>query len=262
MEQEFSPNVRNASGDISYAPVVIETKFMNSERKRRKSQRTSATFTFSSVLKAHGGLKGGTTYYIEANYGGLRKQLNRHCGMLGSKTSKKDKGWLVTPIADIEVPRAPATITIPASMETRKTIGEAAAYLRTRPAGAQCGLTGGPKDRKHLHGEFRQRGVHVSYTGLHGNRIITLVKLDEARPKRIKAYIASKRTSDRYLIGTIRKKCGLPANTPFYVQGNRTTLVRQLLKYVGPNNYSAKLVRDDPRGPGWIVTVKIAVNPV
>lgn len=211
---------------------------------------------------AHSGLKAGSTYYVEGNYQGLRGQLNRHCGIPGSKTSKKDKGWLMTPITDIAAPTAPAAILIPAEMETRKTIAKVAAYLRTRPAGSQCGMTGGTKDRKHLHGEFRQRGVHVSYTGPHGNRIITLVKVDETRSKQIKAYIASKRTSDQYLIGTIRKNSGLPANTPFYVQGNRTTLVRQLLKYVGPNNYSAKQVKADPRGPGWVVTVKIAVNPV
>lgn len=187
--------------------------------------------------------------------------MKKHCGRLGSKMVGKDKGWMVTPVADVAVPAPPSAIVIPPALAARKSIADVVAYLRIRPPGSQCGMTQGPKTNLHLHSEFMQRGIQVSYVGPYGNRIVTLVAINRSRTKSLKKYKASKRTKNQYLIGQIKKQGGIPANTPTYVQGNRTTLVRQLLKYVGTGNYCAKQALEDPRGPGWIVTVKVPIRP-
>ena len=213
------------------------------------------------ILK-NGGLIAGQSYYVEGTYAGIRGRLRRLCKGQAS-SDQSGNGWMITPKVDIPVPHPPTPITIPVGMPTRATIEQVVAFLKTRAAGSQCGMTAGPKINRHLTGEFTQRGIRVSCEGPFGNRIITLVAVDNFRVEQLKAYKGSKRTTDQYLIGTIKKNGGIPANEPTYVQGNRTTLVRQLINYVGPHNYSAKEVKEgeDQRGPGWIVTVKIPILP-
>ena len=227
----------------------------------KRSRRASDTFLFANVLKVNGVLKAGTPYYVEGGYGIVRANLKRYCGRLGSKMVGKDKGWMVTPIADVWPRIPPVPIVVPPDLTTRESIDAVADYLRTRPAGSQCGMTKGPPTNQHLNGEFLQRGVRISFKGAYGNRIITFVRLDNSRVEGLKGYKGSKRTTNKFLIGEVKKAGGIPANTPTYVQGNHTTLVRQLLKYVGPNNYSANKTVDVKRGPGWIVTVKVPILP-
>ncbi|MBI5767757.1 MAG: hypothetical protein HZA93_08165 [Verrucomicrobia bacterium] len=224
----------------------------------RKSQRTSDQFLLENVILNNGGLKAGTSYYVQGNYAGIRGRLEKLCQ--GKAICRQaEKGWMVTPEVDIPVPVPPPAITIPAAMVTRKTIEDVVRYLQTQPLGSRCGMTQGPKNNAHLWDEFRQRGLRVTHEGLFGNRIITSVAHDDARVEALKVYKASKRTTEQYLIGRIKKTFGIAKNTPTYVQGNRTTLVRQLIRYVGSGNYSITEVKSDPRGPGHIVTVRIPI---
>jgi hypothetical protein len=111
--------------------------------------------------------------------------------------------------------------------------------------------TGSNRPRSAL--DAKQRGVIVTIEGEVGNWVATFVEESDKRVKRLKKYKKSKRDPlvETYLMKN-RKQLLVRGGDPIYMEGNHTTLVRQIGRAGYTGHYS---VEDAAPKAGWFVSV-------
>lgn len=115
--------------------------------------------------------------------------------------------------------------------------------------GSKFVLTGGPEDQTRATGQFLVRGYSVSIAGDHGDREVKLVAFNSKAPVRLKNYRKSKAKKPDFLWER-RTHLLKPDGEHVYVEGNRTTLVRSLLRAGFKDRYLMFEAR------GWLIQLR------
>ena len=134
-------------------------------------------------------------------------------------------------------------------MKTFKTLGTLARYFKTQQPGATAVLTGGPVTCRVATGHIKQRGVVITLSGQHGNRLATFIRLEEVAVQTLKDYQASKAMGAEHLLGN--KMDQLLPGASVYIEGNNKTIARDLTRKGYKGRYSLQ-----KQGSGWMLTIR------
>jgi hypothetical protein len=133
-------------------------------------------------------------------------------------------------------------------------LGGLAAYFKKKnKPGKQATLRIGLSNRSSAALDAKQRGVIITIEGEVGNWVATFVEKTDKRIKRLKAYKKSKRDPlvETYLWKN-RKHLLVRGEDPIYMEGNHTTLTRQIRHAGYTGHYS---VEDAAPKAGWFVSI-------
>jgi hypothetical protein len=125
-------------------------------------------------------------------------------------------------------------------------------FLKSKP-GTQAVLAGGrPKIRENVVSQAKARQVSITVEGIYTNFVATFKKIHDSTPNQRRAYIASRRRGIEHCFSNKMDLlvCGGP---PVYIEGNHTTLTRQMRKVYGAGSYSIRLSENRK---GWMVSLK------